>query len=238
MIVFIIPARKGSKRLQDKNVFPLFGKPLIEYTFDAVSKFKDQIKTYVTTDDERIMGMAEGRGYEVIKRPPKLADDRTTMLEVLEHAVSVIPGGSDLCVLYPTNPLRTSYHILEAFDVWRIPQHADATLMSVSPVKYRPHGLMERQENGCLKCVHPYGEFFYQDQKQPTLYRANGAIYIIPSHIILSQGVNSQLFNKRTIPYVMDDISGFEIDVPSDIPVAEALMRFREPAKELVAVNA
>lgn len=223
-----------------KNVCSVLGKPLIEYTFETASYFRGVCPVYVSTDDERVSEIAEQFNFNVVKRPLELADDKAKMSDVLEHFVKQLNTTDDVCVLYPTNPLRTHTHVIEALKVWRdkkgevsqdlmglpliIPE---TTLMSVSPVKYRPFGLMEKQENGFLKCSHSYGELFYQDQSTPPLYRANGAVYIIPAQVILEHRINSQLFNKVTIPYVMDDISGFEIDVPADVPVAEALMRFR-----------
>ena len=40
MIIGIIPARKGSKRIKNKNTKLLNGKPLIEYTIIEVKKSK------------------------------------------------------------------------------------------------------------------------------------------------------------------------------------------------------
>ena len=48
----IIPARSGSKRVPDKNIRLLAGKPLILYTIDAANKSKMLLDTIVSTDDE------------------------------------------------------------------------------------------------------------------------------------------------------------------------------------------
>ena len=39
-ILFLIPARRGSKGLVDKNIKILKGKPLIEYSIDFALKIK------------------------------------------------------------------------------------------------------------------------------------------------------------------------------------------------------
>jgi CMP-N-acetylneuraminic acid synthetase len=226
-IVFIIPARKGSKRITAKNLCSILGKPLIEYSFECASFFKGLYPVFITTDDDRIAEMARQFGFSTILRPPELADDKTKMSDVLAHAMTQIPiDTKDICVLYPTNPLRNYSHIVDAIKTWKTVTGPEATLMSVSPVTYRPFGLMT-VENGVLKCAHPYGELFYQGQTTPPLYRANGAIYIIPASVIRHKQINSQLFNKATIPFIMDSVDGFEIDDPVDIPMAETLMRFR-----------
>lgn len=240
-MVFLVPARNGSKRIIDKNLCPVLGKPLIEYTFDSIETLKNSIPAYVSTDDERIKPLALARGLFVIDRPPELAADKTTMLDVLVHALDSMPA-EDICVLYPTNPLRTSYHVLKAINLWEKPHPPQSTLMSVSPVDHRPYGLMEIGGNGFVKCLHSYGEFFYQSQKTPPLYRANGAIFIIPAKMIKERLINTQLFCKQTIPFVMDSIAGLEIDEYTDIVVIEAMMRYfgfrKADSPALVAVNA
>ena len=50
----VIPARGGSTRLKDKNIFPINGKPLICYTIEEVIKTKLFDKIYVSTDSDAI----------------------------------------------------------------------------------------------------------------------------------------------------------------------------------------
>ena len=49
----LIPARSGSKRVKDKNIIKILGKPLIQYTLELVEKvgFFDDI--IVSTDSEK-----------------------------------------------------------------------------------------------------------------------------------------------------------------------------------------
>ena len=51
----IVPARKGSKRLPNKNIKELNNKPLIAYTIEASLKCKYITKTVVSTDCENAM---------------------------------------------------------------------------------------------------------------------------------------------------------------------------------------
>ena len=38
--ISVIPARKGSKSIKNKNVIKIKNKPLIEYTFDQINRSK------------------------------------------------------------------------------------------------------------------------------------------------------------------------------------------------------
>ena len=55
----IIPARGGSKRLPRKNVLPLSGKPLINWTIEAALNSKYIDKVLVSSDDDEIRATAE-----------------------------------------------------------------------------------------------------------------------------------------------------------------------------------
>ena len=50
----IIPARAGSKRVPNKNIRTLFGKPLIAYTIEAALESKSLSRVIVSTDSEEI----------------------------------------------------------------------------------------------------------------------------------------------------------------------------------------
>ena len=68
-ICAIITARAGSKGIKDKNIYPVNGKPLINYTIDAakMSSYVDAI--YCTTDGESIKNCCLENGCNVIDRP-------------------------------------------------------------------------------------------------------------------------------------------------------------------------
>ncbi len=53
-VVCIIPARIGSKRLKNKNIRPLNGKPLIAWTLEEARKSHLIGKIIVSTDDQTI----------------------------------------------------------------------------------------------------------------------------------------------------------------------------------------
>ena len=54
MKVAVIPARAGSTRLKNKNIYPLGGKPLIRWTVEAVVESGVFDKIVVSTDGDDI----------------------------------------------------------------------------------------------------------------------------------------------------------------------------------------
>lgn len=102
-IIAIIPARGGSKRLKNKNIYPLQGKPLIRWTVDAAKKSKLIQDIYVTTDSIDIENLV--KDCKIIKRPTELSLDHIWMQEPITHAVEQIKDldDDDLVVILQAN---------------------------------------------------------------------------------------------------------------------------------------
>ena len=85
-IIAINPARKGSKRLKNKNIFLLNKSPLIEYTIMAAKKSNFIDKIIVSTDSKKILSIANKNGIKVNKlRPKKLSEDNTPTIDVKKN---------------------------------------------------------------------------------------------------------------------------------------------------------
>src|SRR5215831_8877346 len=110
-LLFIIPARGGSKGIPGKNIKPLNGKPLIYYSIEFARLFSDDQNICITTDSEAIKKTAETIGLAVpFLRPSHLATDTAGTYEVLQHAVGVYKDLAKeydaLVLLQPTSPFR------------------------------------------------------------------------------------------------------------------------------------
>ena len=53
-VLCLIPARGGSKRLKRKNIYPVFGKPMIFWSINAAKNSKYIKNVWVTTEDKEI----------------------------------------------------------------------------------------------------------------------------------------------------------------------------------------
>jgi pseudaminic acid cytidylyltransferase len=123
MIVAVIPARGGSKRIPRKNIRPFAGKPIIAYSIAAARACGLFDRIIVSTDDEEIAGVARDFGAETpFRRPSELSDDHTGTDPVTAHALTWLADrGQDAefaCCIYATAPfllaadLRRGYEAL------------------------------------------------------------------------------------------------------------------------------
>ena len=84
MNIAIIPARKGSKRIKNKNRILLHGKPLIYWTIKAAKKTRLFSNIYVDTDCNKIKKLALRYGAEVpFLRPIEISDDLSIDFEFI-----------------------------------------------------------------------------------------------------------------------------------------------------------
>lgn len=122
VIVAIIPARGGSKRIPRKCIRTFHGKPIISYSIKAASESGLFDHVIVSTDDEEIAQVAKDCGAEVpFMRPRDLADDFTGTNAVVDHALQELKKCMVVdyaCCIYATAPflelgyLKNGYHKL------------------------------------------------------------------------------------------------------------------------------
>lgn len=81
---------RGNNTLRDKNILPVFGKPLLYYPAIAAKKVNSINMFYVSSDDDKILDAANEIGYERIKRPQELATPTSKHIDTIFHAVDYI----------------------------------------------------------------------------------------------------------------------------------------------------
>ena len=89
MIIAIIPAKGGSKRLPNKNMSILNDQPMINYAIEYVKSSILIDKAYISTDSDIIDEHCAKLGWDVIRRPVSLGGE-TPIIEVYKHALNSI----------------------------------------------------------------------------------------------------------------------------------------------------
>lgn len=218
----VIPARGGSKGILRKNIKPLAGRPLIQYTIEAARKlFADEI-ICVSTDDQSIKETVESLGLTVpFLRPSELATDESgsfgVLLNALDHYEANNYSPDVIILLQPTSPFRNAQHIEEALMLFN---YQYDMIVSVQETKSNPYsvlfedneeGLLEKSKNGN----------FSRRQDCPKVWELNGAIYIINVHSLRN---SDSLEFKRIKKYIMEEVYSLDIDTPFDWIIAESLI--------------
>lgn len=216
----IIPARGGSKRLPKKNILKLAGKPLIAWSIEAALRSRAINRVLVTSDDDEILTISKCYGADVLKRPDALAQDTSTSLDAIKHAIENSHSYEYIVLLQPTSPLRTYQHIDEAIEFLE-EKKADAVI-SVAEVEHSPLWMNVLPADNSMTGFLRENVLNCRSQDLPAYYRLNGAIYICRTEKLLEQ--NSFFLESNIYAYKMNTKSSVDIDSEFDFKLAEFLM--------------
>lgn len=220
-ILYVIPARGGSKGIPHKNIKPLNGKPLICYSIDLARQLTADNHICVSTDNDEIIKIVENYGLKVpFKRPDYLATDTATTNDVLLHAINFYESAGIyydiLVLLQPTSPLRQVSDVIRALNLY------EDNLDMVVSVKesHAASVLCSENKNGYLEFC--FNRSATRRQDIPTYYEYNGAVYIINIDSLKEKGLS--LFEKKK-KCVFDELSSLDIDNPNDWLIAECIIK-------------
>jgi CMP-N-acetylneuraminic acid synthetase len=228
-VLGIVTARGGSKGIPRKNLRPLGGKPLIAWTAEAALGATRLARTILSTDDAEIAAAGRAAGLDVpFMRPAELATDRAPTLPVLQHAVRTLEADGDrydaICLLQPTNPLRTS----ELIDtcIARFAATAADSLITVLrvPPEHNPHWVYFEGPDATLHLATGEAAPIPRRQDLPAAYHREGSIYITRRDVLIDQG---SLYGTRVVGHEVDAARHVNIDTEDDWAHAEALVRTR-----------
>ena len=228
-ILGLIPARGGSKGIPRKNVYPLNGVPLVNYTIEAALGSGRLDRTVLSTDDEEIAEVGRRAGAEVpFLRPAELAQDASTLEEVLDHLLARLEADEGyvpdaVMILQPTLPLRTAAHVVQAVDL--LESSGANTVVAVSEPTEHP-AEMVFFEAGKMRFVLQDTGFRTGVQRQgyDEVYFLNGAIFLTRTASYREQGTR---FAAPVVPLVMDPLDSIDIDAMHDLIIAELLLKRR-----------
>lgn len=224
-ILFVIPARGGSKGIPGKNIKPMGGVPLICRSIDIARKFVDDKDICVTTDSDEIINVVRQHGMEVpFKRPDYLATDTASSYDVLIHAVDFYKGKGInydwMVLLQPTSPFRKEEDLRKMLDM--MTDDLDM-VVSVKQAETNPYyNCYAVNEQGYLqKFIKTPGAGYGRQAARPVIYEKNGSVYVIKIDSLRKQKINE--FEKVRF-YEMDKVYSIDLDEPLDWIFAEAVL--------------
>jgi len=80
---------RGNNTLTDKNILPVFGRPLLHYPGLAAKQSTYVDDCYISSDDQKILDAGAQIGYKPIVRPAELALPTSLHIESILHALKV-----------------------------------------------------------------------------------------------------------------------------------------------------
>lgn len=178
--IAVIPARAGSKRVVNKNIREMCGRPLIAYTIEAAKKCGLFSRIIVSTDSKEIATISEEYGAETpFLREKNLADDYCPVSLVTLDAIVKLEDSADqyenVCQLMANCPLRDDIDILNSYQQFS-EARAGAQISVTKFGWFSPWWAMECDANN--KLIPLFEEqLSKRSQDLPELYCPTGAIW-------------------------------------------------------------
>ena len=220
--------RGGSKGLPGKNIKPLAGKPLLQYSIDIAKACSAISQVFVSTDDNDIAKVATDAGAVLIRRPDELATDTSPEWLSWRHAIEWVKahyGDFDNFISLPaTSPLRSVEDVERAI-VQREKAAADVCI-SVTPSSRSPYfNMVTIGQEGFVDLVNQPDADVTRRQDAPEVFDITTVVYVMTPGFILNQ---YGLFNGKVTSIEVPKSRAVDIDDIYDFRLAEAILAGEE----------
>jgi len=225
-IIGIIHARGGSVRIPLKNIKPLNGIPLIEYSIKAGLNSRHIRRLIVSTDHRKIREIALNAGAEVpFVRPKKLSTDCPSEW-VSQHAVKFVEEEENTKVdivvsMQPTTPFIEADDIDKCIELLIENNNLTSSFTS-APITERPEGMYYYHSSDRLSKYYkdkiPGGD----TKLLPKMVFPNGGAFVTRRDVLFEK---SELMTEYAGTFVMPYERSVDIDNPIDFAFADFLAK-------------
>lgn len=224
MIVAVITARGGSKRIPLKNIREFAGKPMIAWSIVAAKNSGLFDRIVVSTDSEEIAEIARKWGAETpFMRPAHLADDHTPTAPVLLHALEELESAGDkidfACCIYPTAPFLLPDDLRKGLAAVR--DNGAPAALSVTSFDFPILRAFKTESDGSISFNWPEHELT-RSQDLPEFYHDAGQFYWVNAEKFHA---SSRLIMHGAQPVILPRKRVQDIDTQEDWEAAELMMR-------------
>ena len=133
-IIGLIPVKGSSERVPMKNLRKFSDSSLFELKLSQLSKARGFEKIIVSSEEDKILSIAEKKGFGVHERDSKYSTSDIPMSDVYSYIASEIDG-ENIAWINVTNPLADSDCYTNAVNAYRNMDVKYDCLLSVSEVQ-------------------------------------------------------------------------------------------------------
>ena len=219
----LVPARKGSLGVKNKNVIKIKGKHLVDYTLLEAKKSKSIDEIYVSSNDMRILKITKKyKKIKFIKRSEILSGSKVLMKNVILDFIDFIGKSTNLkktniIILQPTSPQRKAADIDKAIRLFK--KKKKLPLISFSEPISNPNNAVYINKKKLISFKKSSRDKNRQDFKKNLII--NGSIYIFNANNYMK---NPILLRKNSTTFLMGKEHSIEIDDYIDLKLIKNLI--------------
>ena len=213
-MIALVPVRKGSERVVNKNVRDFAGSSLLDIKIRQLLRLNLFDKIIVTTDCHDMIDIANKHGVIGHMRDKKYCLSSTAMTEVYSYLGETFEKAKDIAYINVTNPLLKDESISECVRVYKT---KNKDIKSVNTVHEVKEFLWHENQP-----VNYSPENQPRSQDLPNYYALNFACNIISAHDMLDMGM---IVGNPFKSVLIDKIQSLDIDDIYDFEIAETLYK-------------
>ncbi len=173
-ILIFIPARSGSKRIKNKNIRKINGKPLIYWTIKYAKKYAKNQDILVSSDSKTIHKISVKEKVKFFKRPRNISSDDANVYYAVVHALKKIGMKKKykyIALLQPTSPLRPKNLILNGIKILKRNKNFQ-NLIHLERTNYKIGFLSKKNE------WQPLYDYTIRGQDITNQFRPSGCLFL------------------------------------------------------------
>lgn len=208
-VLTIIPARKGSKGIKNKNFLKIGRHSLLEHSCIFSKRLSFVKKTIISSDSLIAKKIAKKFNIIFSIRPKKYAMDNSLMIDLIEYEIKKNNDFTHILILQPTCPFRQTKHFFDAYK--RFKKKKIDTAITVHKLKNHPNRMIVK--NG--KYFEPYDKKFNFKNRQnlKDVFLRTGSMYFFDINNIKKYG---SIFGKKVFGYEVKNKYSINIDTKKD----------------------
>jgi len=211
----LVPIKRNSERLHNKNFKDFGGEPLYHRVLSQLQEIDSIDKIVINTDSEEIIETCTKRYSKVviIERPDHLIGNEITMNALIEYDLRNV-NGEHFLQTHVTNPLLKKETIESAISCYFENLDRNDSLITVTPVKKRVYA-------HDMKPINHRNEVLEMTQNLLEILIENSNLFLF-SRTSFTRNKMSRV-GGSPFAYRMCEIEGMDIDTLNDFKLAELI---------------
>tara|TARA_R100000008_G_C3587739_1_gene174060 strand:- start:9927 stop:10589 length:663 start_codon:yes stop_codon:yes gene_type:complete len=215
----VIPARGGSTRLKDKNIYPLKGKPLIRWITEAVVNSRSFEKVLISTDSDKIFEAVSDLDVERHIRPEAHATTRATVLDAMIDLMQAETGYDSFAYFLPTCPFVSVEDIQKGVEI--LSKRKCDSVVSMTKIPETIQLACVMSGNNVLPIFDNLESGLTNSKFIKSYYKPSGAFYMGLWNYLLE---NKNFFKRSTKGVIIPPKRSVDINTIEDIKYAESII--------------
>ena len=216
-VVALLPIKKVSERVKNKNFRMMCGKPLYKWVLDTLLLCESVKKVVIDTDCELfIRDLNENYpSVETILRPNEIRGNAVSMNKVIAHDISVCEEDEYFLQTHTTNPLITIKTIDSAVNSFFTASSEYDSMFSVNRIQARTYWSDGSPVNHVLDELKP-------TQELVPIMEENSNIFLFSQQ---SFNKTSSRIGERPLLFETPRMESFDIDEEEDFSFVSLLLQ-------------